>query len=259
LKFGDFSELAGAYSESRPKYSPRILQTLIEISRLNSDSIAIDLGAGTGIWTRMLREKFEGKLIGVEPNIEMFQMGMKDSSDFEIDWINSTAEEFEYTPNIVDLITMASSFHWTDYEKTISKFKELLKPGGYFCALWNTRAYELHPKLQLIEDHLKGKLTAPRISSGRSNFTETLLGKLSESFGMENCFYQESFHQEEMTVERYIRIWQSVNDVQVQLGKDEFRKFIEFIEKTFTGESVFYATYQTRAWVAQKPLIHHDW
>jgi ubiquinone/menaquinone biosynthesis C-methylase UbiE len=254
LKFGDFSELAGAYSESRPKYSPRVLKTLIEVSNLNSNSIVIDLGAGTGIWTRMLRENFEGKIIAVEPNIEMLQMGIKDSKNLEIDWINSTAEEFEYARSSVDLITMASSFHWANYDKAISNFKSLLKPGGYFCALWNTRAYELHPKLQLIEEHLKSKLKAPRISSGRSNFTDVLLSKLSESFGMENCIYQESFHQEEMTVERYIRIWQSVNDVQVQLGREEFDKFIEFIEKTFVGESVFYATYQTRAWVAQKPM-----
>ena len=45
MKFGDFSGLANAYSEARPKYAPQILDLLIKTGSLNSQSKIVDVGS----------------------------------------------------------------------------------------------------------------------------------------------------------------------------------------------------------------------
>lgn len=252
MKFGDFSGLANAYSEARPKYAPQILDLLIKTGSLNSQSKIVDVGAGTGIWTRMLAEKIGADITAVEPNADMFNSGLKDSEKLNIKWLNQSAEDYTYMDSTADLITMASSFHWVDYEIAISNFKKTLKKGGIFCALWNTRAFELTPKLLEIENYLKSKLTMDRVSSGRSKFTDELLLKLENSFGEENVFYAEGHHTENMTLARYLRIWESVNDVQVQLGEKKFKDFIYFIKSTLSENETIEAHYLTKSWIAIK-------
>ena len=250
MKYGDFTNLAAAYSDSRPKYSNLILQTILSLGKIDEKSIIIDAGAGTGIWTRMLRNSSESKIFAVEPNADMFESGKKDSENTSIQWIQSSAENMDFPKNTADLITMASSFHWTDYDLTISNFRNTLKKNGIFCALWNSRYYEDNPRLVQVENYLNEHLTKPRVSSGRSGITERLTELLQESFGIENVQYLESKHKEKMSVERYKRIWESVNDVQVQLGPDGFRDFMKCIDEIFKGELQIEATYITRAWLA---------
>lgn len=252
LKFGDFTGLAQAYSEARPKYAPQVLELLVSIGNLDSSSHIVDVGAGTGIWTRMIYERLLCPTTAIEPNEDMFKAGVLDSYKFPITWINNSAEKFKDFEMKADLITMASSFHWVDYEVAINKFKRNLSDNGIFCALWNTRAFELNPKLLEIEEYLRPKLVKPRVSSGRSQFTDSLLVKLEASFGQENVIYTEAHHTEVMTKARYIRAWESVNDVQVQLGKQGFEEFIQYIENKFGENELIESQYLTRAWIAAK-------
>lgn len=251
MKFGDFTDLADAYSEARPQYSPYTRDYLLKEAEIIENSQILDVGAGTGIWTRMLREKTNCKILAVEPNISMFRAGVRDSQNYHIDWHNATAEDFHYKASNFDLITMASSFHWTNYDQAISNFKTALKPNGLFCALWNTRVFEFNSKLQIIEKYLSDHLSRPRVSSGKSEFTETLTSKLISSFELQNVVFLQSYHEEWMSVERYIRIWESVNDVRVQLGNKGFDRFIEFVKDVFKGDENLVATYETRAWIAR--------
>ena len=130
MKFGDFSGLAEAYSDARPKYAPQLLEILKNSIPLNDRSEILDIGAGTGIWTRMMRENFGSRITAIEPNADMYQAGVRDSSGHKIEWQNESAENYSYPDDSADLITMASSFHWADYEKAIANFKKTLKKIG---------------------------------------------------------------------------------------------------------------------------------
>ena len=199
----------------------------------------------------MLREKTQCKILAVEPNKSMYEAGVLDSTGCQIEWHQSSAEEFEYPTSGVDLITMASSFHWTEYDIAIANFKKALRPKGVFCALWNTRAIEFNENFQQIEQFLVSRLKKPRISSGKSEFTDRLQSRLMKIFGVENVMYVQSFHEEEMSVERYVRIWESVNDVQVQLGPKGFEEFIKYVKDELKDKKYLVATYETRAWIAR--------
>ena len=50
----------------------------------------------------------------------------------------------------------------------------------------------------------------------------------------------------------YIGAWRSVNDVQAQLGKYAFERFIEDVERIVSEYSYVEVHYLTRVWIAQK-------
>jgi len=249
MKLGDFTGLAEAYADSRPGYATQIPELLISLANVQPDGVVVDVGAGTGIWTRMLREATSAFIYAVEPNLDMVRMGKQDSHGEEITWVNSPAETFDLDRKDVDLITMASSFHWVNFEIAINNFKNHLKSGGIFCALWNTRQYESHPKLLEIESHLKTLSESPRVSSGRSEFTSRLLDRFETVFGQHRSMLIEARHKESMTRDRYCRIWESVNDVQFHLGKEKFADFLEFAKSKFDVDEAIEVTYLTRAWI----------
>ena len=155
--------------------------------------------------------------------------------------------------NTYDLVTMASSFHWTDYDRTVSEFSRILKQNGLFAALWNTRVIDDNPLLVKIENKFKELVPdLKRVSSGRSNFCDNLTNRLMTCGKFKDVLYLESHHTELQTQERFIGLWRSVNALQVQAGEKKFGLFIRFIEEQTSNIEFIEAKYLTRSWVAVK-------
>jgi ubiquinone/menaquinone biosynthesis C-methylase UbiE len=252
MKLGDFSTLAMAYSESRPSYSNSVVASLQGLVQKNSKLLTIaDIGAGTGIWTRQLADGTDSRIYAIEPNTEMFEQGIKDSQDTRLEWLQGGAENIPLSDSSVDWVTMASSFHWTNFEKAMEEFNRILKPGSYFTAIWNPRYYENNPKLVRVEEWLAKNISEKRVSSGRSGITNQLTELLEKNSFVSEVVYMEGKHTENMSVTRYVRAWESVNDIQVKLGTDGFRDFIKFINELFIDDQFIETTYLTRAWTAK--------
>jgi hypothetical protein len=64
--------------------------------------------------------------------------------------------------------------------------------------------------------------------------------------------YVEGRHVEQQTPERYIGLWESVNDIRVQAGTEVFREFIDYITAKTKGVEHINAAYVTRAWLARR-------
>ncbi|OMG56833.1 methyltransferase [Azonexus hydrophilus] len=254
LKAGDFTGLAKDYSQHRPDYCPSILNALLGL--LNKPSVDIDfvdVGAGTGIWTRMVYRKGVNSVIAVEPNDDMRANGLADSIGTGVQWLAGSAEQTGLPDACCDWLSMASSFHWADFNKATKEFQRLLRPGGRFTALWNPRLIETNPLLVTIEAYL-GMLqpNIKRVSSGRSGLTEILTEQLWRSPYFDDVVYLEGRHVIAMTTERYLGAWRSVNDLRVQLGPQKFEAFLKFVEQQIAGLNVIEATYLTRAWSARR-------
>jgi ubiquinone/menaquinone biosynthesis C-methylase UbiE len=95
----------------------------------------VDVGAGTGIWTRMVHASGLRQCIAVEPNVDMRASGIADSRDLAINWVAGSAKATGLSASTVDWVSMASSFHWANFERSTSEFHRILRPGGYFTAL----------------------------------------------------------------------------------------------------------------------------
>jgi ubiquinone/menaquinone biosynthesis C-methylase UbiE len=254
MKHGDFTGLAENYAKFRTGYAPQIATAILNYLGRDTTSIdAADVGAGTGIWTRMLAARGLHSIVAVEPNDDMREQGTQTSRGTEIEWRKGTAEATGLPDASVDLVSMASSLHWADFDKACEEFHRILRPGGLFVALWNPRLVEANPLLVEIEAQIKRlKPDIRRVSSGRSGITERLTDLLSAKPQFAEVLYLEGRHSQRQSPEQYMGAWRSVNDLQVQLGVNLFHEFLHATEKRIAGLKVIETTYVTRAWAARR-------
>ena len=109
MKHGDYTELADHYARYRPGYSPVIRDLLLALPGppVNELNIA-DVGAGTGIWTRMMAEKSPASLVAVEPNDPMRKKGKANEEFSEIAWRDGSAEATSLEDQSLHMLPMAS-------------------------------------------------------------------------------------------------------------------------------------------------------
>lgn len=97
----------------------------------------LDIGAGTGIMTRLLdTEGF--KVTAVEP-VE----GMRDQlrvSLPNVTTLNGTSWSFPVESSSQDAIVLAQCFHWFDDITSLQEMHRVLKPDGHLFMIWNTEA-----------------------------------------------------------------------------------------------------------------------
>ncbi len=254
LQAGDFTGLAQDYAQNRPDYCPSVLSALLGLLAKPTAAVDFaDVGAGTGIWTRMVSGRGVRSAVAVEPNEDMRHEGIRHSADLPIRWLPGSAEQTGLPDACCDWLTMASSFHWADFDAATREFHRVLRHGGRLSAVWNPRLIEVNPLLVEIEAHLDTlRPDIKRVSSGRSGITETLSERLWASPYFDDVVYVEGRHVIAMTPERYMGAWRSVNDLRVQLGNDKFESFLSFVEKRIGGVGQIEATYWTRAWSARR-------
>jgi ubiquinone/menaquinone biosynthesis C-methylase UbiE len=254
MKHGDFTGLAGDYARFRPGYAPQVGTAILSyVGRELAGIDAVDIGAGTGIWTRSLAARGLRSVLAVEPNDDMRAQGIERSRDTNIVWRKGSAEATGLPDFSADLVSMASSLHWADFDQACDEFHRILRPGGVFAALWNPRLIEVNPLLVEIEAQIA--LLKPgieRVSSGRSGLTERLTDMLSAKPQFSEVLYLEGRHSVHQTPAQYLGVWRSVNDLQVQLGPELFERFLNFIENRIAGVRSIETTYLTRAWVVRR-------
>jgi SAM-dependent methyltransferase len=254
MKHGDFTGLAADYARFRPGYAPQVTTAII--SYLGRDPAlldAADLGAGTGIWTRTLAASGFRSVVAVEPNDGMRAQGIETSRGTGIIWHCGSAEATGLHNASADLVSMASSLHWADFDKACAEFHRILRPNGLFVALWNPRLVEANPLLVEIEAEIaRLKPGIQRVSSGRSGITERLTGLLHAKPQFTGVLYLEGRHTVRQTPAQYLGAWRSVNDLQVQLGPELFARFLDFAEKRISGLPEIETVYLTRAWAARR-------
>lgn len=250
---GDFTTLADNYSKFRPAYSETVLEAITSLlPKASTLCNAVDVGAGTGIWTRMLASKSFGHLTAIEPNDNMRACGIQDSKHLPIEWRSGSGETTGLPDNSVDFVSMASSFHWVNFEKGIQEFHRVLRPDGLFVAIWNPRFIENSPLLMEIEQMIyEIKPDIQRVSSGKSDYVQNLSKRLSAVSEFKDLIYIEGFHDQAFTKEQYIGVWNSVNDIRAQLGEEAFSHFIEKINEKIKNYPTITCRYLTRAWIAK--------
>jgi ubiquinone/menaquinone biosynthesis C-methylase UbiE len=254
IELGNFSHLATHYSGNRPDYARNVLLAITGLfdSPIETKDVC-DVGAGTGIWTRMLSTLNPNSLNAIEPNQEMRLKGQEDSNFEKIHWKDGSAENTGMGNLSVDWVTMASSFHWANFDLALKEFSRILRPNGFFTAVWNPRVVIGNPFFEEIENLLiELKPDLKRKSSGNSEFTEGLSSNLGNNLLFKNVIYMESTHTIRMSKERYISAWMSVNDVRFQLGENNFRTFIDKVKEKIQDIEHVDSIYKTRAWTVQK-------
>src|SRR5438552_7700061 len=104
-----FTEVDAAdYERLRPDYAPEAGEWLAEQTGLGSDSVVLDLGAGTGKLTRLLVGK-AGKVVALEPAANMLAV-LRDAVPQAVAQ-EGTAEAIPLPDGSVDLVVAGHAFH----------------------------------------------------------------------------------------------------------------------------------------------------
>lgn len=125
----DFSFLAEKYEEyaSAQKTAAAILLSLLDVKGYED---VLDLGCGTGAVTRQIRQMTNGRVVGIDPSLNMIKEAIERSRGLNIVYEVKSAEEMDYDEEF-DVIVCNSVMQWfRDPDKALENCYRALRPGG---------------------------------------------------------------------------------------------------------------------------------
>ena len=130
-----FTSRAENYAKYRPSYPNEVIDSIVAELGDPSKLIAADIGAGTGISSRLLADRGI-KVMAIEPNAAMRSVAQPHPG---VEFLDGSAEDTNLPDASLDLVTCFQSFHWFNPKPTLKEFARILKPQGKLAAVWNNR------------------------------------------------------------------------------------------------------------------------
>ncbi|MET2009962.1 class I SAM-dependent methyltransferase [Microbacterium chocolatum] len=132
-----FGAVAGVYESGRPGYPLEVAQWVLEpIATPLRTARVVDLGAGTGKFTRVLRET-GADVVAVDPDAAMLaELRVRVPG---VPTFQGTAERMPLPDASVDAVVMAQAWHWVDPPSAAAEAGRVLRPSGALGLVWNIR------------------------------------------------------------------------------------------------------------------------
>jgi len=131
-----FADRATDYARFRPSYPKEAIDYALEGLSVEADLAGADIGAGTGIASRLFAERGV-RVIAVEPN-----EAMRATAEAHplVSFRDGTAEATGLDTASMDLVWCAQAFHWFKPVEALAEFRRILKPAGRMVFLANVRS-----------------------------------------------------------------------------------------------------------------------
>lgn len=130
-----FTDRAGSYALGRPTYPTEAIDALLADLGDPSALVAVDLGSGTGISSRLLADRGVA-VLAVEPNAAM---RLAAEPHPRVTAVDATAESTGVEDEAVDLVTAFQAFHWFDADAVVMEMQRILVAGGRAAIVYNER------------------------------------------------------------------------------------------------------------------------
>ena len=148
-----FAGIAAEYERRRPSYPPEIVAWVVERLGLAPGRTVVDVGAGTGKFTRLLVPS-GARVIAVEPLAEM--RAQLSAAASGVDVLAGSAEQLPLEDATVDAVAAAAAFHWFELDRALPELHRVLRPGGRLAIVHNHR--DLRQPLQAAVNEIIGHL-----------------------------------------------------------------------------------------------------
>ncbi|KAJ7686686.1 S-adenosyl-L-methionine-dependent methyltransferase [Mycena rosella] len=156
------------YNTARQEYQPQALSHLRHAITSSGPLNVVEIGAGTGLFTRSLLAHPEWAAVhalwAVEPSEGMREVFAKYTSDPRVVLSEGTFDATNVEDDWADLIVIAQqAFHWcVDYEGAAAEFARVLKPGGVLSLIWNHEEREAAQWVDQFMERVEQAERAPR-------------------------------------------------------------------------------------------------
>ncbi|MEV6974668.1 methyltransferase domain-containing protein [Kitasatospora sp. NPDC093806] len=151
-----FGSVAAEYDRARPSYPDALFDELERLAgRALKGARVLDVGAGTGIATRLLAGR-GADVVAVEPSDGMGAQFLASSRGLPL--VRGTGDELPFHDDSADLITYAQAFHWTRPELSIPEAVRVLRPGGSIAVWWNVKD-ETVPWVRALDGRMAARLS----------------------------------------------------------------------------------------------------
>lgn len=149
-----FGLVGDAYNKFRPAYPKEMFERIMAQVSMDRRSVAMDLGAGTGLSTLPLCQWFD-HVIAVEPDTRLASkiLDLNEKIDVRI----SRAEECIQPPNSVDLVISVNAFYWMNGPLVIKKISSWLRSRGVVAICHYGFPEIQHVIKTLLNDELKSR------------------------------------------------------------------------------------------------------
>ncbi|MCM0675503.1 class I SAM-dependent methyltransferase [Micromonospora phytophila] len=129
-----FGAAAADYDRFRPRYPVPAVRWALD--GVETAARVVDLGAGTGILTRAVLA-LGHEVLPVEPDPGM--RAQLDAATPGVTALAGSAESLPLPDGAADAVLVGQAYHWFDKERAHAEIARVLRPGGTFAPIWNTR------------------------------------------------------------------------------------------------------------------------
>ncbi|MGD1171440.1 class I SAM-dependent methyltransferase [Mycobacterium seoulense] len=132
-----FGSIAEDYDGLRPRPPRQAVDWLVP----PRCGVAVDLGAGTGLFTRALAGR-AAEVIAVEPDARMRAVLTERSPDVRA--VEGTGESIPLPDATADAVFVSSAWHWMDPQRAVPEIGRVLRDGGRFGLIWTSRDRDVY-------------------------------------------------------------------------------------------------------------------
>lgn len=164
----DKTDIAATYDAAR-SYQPEVLQQWMDLVAAHAPSplnLIVDLGCGTGRFTRPLSDRLKVDVLGLDPSETMLAAARNKEHSQRVKFRQLRGEALPIDDGAADMVFMSMVLHHLpDPPETARECWRILRPGGRVCLRNGTREAEIPQgrfftgMQQLIEQTLPSNTT----------------------------------------------------------------------------------------------------
>lgn len=238
-----FDHCAADYARFRPPYPDALFEALPN----GCGQWAVDIGAGTGIFSRGLVSR-GWRTVAVEPSLAM--LGEIEPGDRVLQ-VASTAEATGIADTAIDLVVCAQSFHWFNPPYALAEIGRILKPGGLLLLVWNNRDLS---RSRFVMD-FEALVAQFNPSYRREYRQQDWAGKIATAGGFSLAEHRQYQHDWSMSADDFVGFTRSVSYIRNVLSRENrplFERALRELIATHFGNGQINIPLRTDAWFATR-------
>lgn len=239
-----FGSIAENYDGLRPQPPSDAVNWLVP----SGCGVAVDVGAGTGLFTRTLLGK-AAQVVAVEPDARMRKVLTARSPGVRV--VEGRGESIPLPDASADAVFVSSAWHWMDPERAVPEIGRVLRDGGRLGLIWTSRDREVGWLRDL--DRLPGDEASDAAATDRARRRLDVVLPLPTTFGN---FARETFRfTRTMTIDDAVAMLGTYSRFLVASPDDRARRLTEAraaLAARFPGADTVEMPMQARCWRADR-------